>query len=103
MKESELLRIQANEALNDEYCQYLNEKADRAERSERFKEYYLLILQESEKVKQVTEKNHMFVVDFVDGLSVDYYPKADKVLLKKAHQWKTNGLSWLLLKIQNDL
>lgn len=44
----------------------------------------------------------MYIIEFSDGTKIDFYPKRDKVFIKKINYWIPYGLSWILSKIQTS-
>lgn len=99
MKKSELLHRQADESDNDFQFWNFKTQAEKEEKFERFTEHHLPKIQQSEKVISVEDREHMFMIEFSDGTRIDYYPKKDRVFIKKINHWKSDGLAWLLGKI----
>jgi hypothetical protein len=98
MKKSELLHRQADEADNDFQFWNLKTQAEKEEKLERFVEKHLPTIQQSENVVSVEDREYMFMIEFKDGTKIDYYPKKDRVFIKKINTWKYNGLAWVLGK-----
>jgi hypothetical protein len=101
MKKSEEYRQQAQEAEHVLASLGLHTKALREERMERFKEKYLPLLEKKAMIAinegqgRVTINNGKFGV-------IDYYPKANKILIRKQNKWIKPGLQWLVKNlIQN--
>ena len=96
MKKSEELRIEAQQEESDfSYMAKMN-KSIREARLERFEDGY------AEKL----ESNNCIVIPFngskvvIDTQTekygiVDYYPKANKILIRKDNKWLTQGLRWI--------
>ena len=95
MKESEKIKEKAKHLESDfAYMSYMN-KALRQERLERFSSW----LPELTKSKNVISVNFSDVnkctVNTEDFGIIDYFPKANKVLIRKENKWITGGLRWL--------
>lgn len=102
MKKSERLTKEADEAEND--FQYWNKRrlAKREEQLEMFEEKFLQTIKDSPKVKSVEHRpdQSLYMIDFEDGVSIAYYPKKDRVCIKKTNHWKSYGRTWILNKTQ---
>ena len=96
MKKSEILAAEANEQESDFKFMALKNKSMREARLERFEDGY------TEKL----EANNCIVIPFngskvvIDTQTekygiVDYYPKANKILIRKENKWITQGLRWI--------
>lgn len=93
MKESEKLTNQANESDNDFVSFGLLTKALRESRSERFIEDWLPLLK---KKYSITEVNHKYTI-ITDKFGIlDYFPKANNLLIRKENKWKKPGLRWMI-------
>lgn len=101
MKKSELLFKQADEADNDFQFWAKHHNAEREQRKEHFQEKFLPTIMESPLVVSVSERQDgsMYIIEFTDGVKVDYYPKKDRVFVKKLNHWKSYGRTWILNKI----
>ena len=96
MKKSEALKKEAQQEESDfSYMAKMN-KSMRESRLERFEDGY------AEKL----ESNNCIVIPFngskvvIDTQTekygiVDYYPKANKILIRKDNKWLTQGLRWI--------
>ena len=96
MKKSEALKKEAQQEESDfSYMAKMN-KSIREARLERFEDGY------AEKL----ESNNCIVIPFngskvvIDTQTekygiVDYYPKANKILIRKDNKWLTQGLHWI--------
>lgn len=93
---SDKLRIQAQQEENDFVYMAKMNKSIREARLERFEDGY------TEKL----EFNNCIVIPFngskvvIDTQTekygiIDYYPKANKVLIRKENKWITQGLRWI--------
>jgi len=96
MKKSEELKIDAQKEENDFAYMAKKNKSMRESRLERFEDGY------AEKL----EFNNCIVIPFngskvvIDTQTekigiVDYYPKANKILIRKSNKWITQGLRWI--------
>lgn len=93
MKESERLTKEASEVDNDFTSFKLKCQALRASRSERFIEDWLPLFQARYSIKEVDYKYVITTEKF--GL-LDYYPKANKILVRKDNKWEKPGLKWMI-------
>lgn len=97
-KESEILREAATSSeINDFQAMSLLNKSLRESRSERWQE----IIPELERsgYDVIHDDNHKYTIDTdsqqVKYGIVDYYPKANKVLIRKQNNWIKPGLAWI--------
>jgi len=104
MKKSELLKIQADEEENDFRFWNIHHKAIREERIETFDEFFLPKIKDSHLVSVVESRpdQSLYLIKFSDGVEVAYYPKKDRLCIKKGNQWKCNGRTWIMNKIQKN-
>ena len=98
MKKSTELRKQAAQADNDFSAMGLLNGALRESRSERFLEGVLPDLLRS-GYDIACDGNSKYTID-TDSQSVkfgtvDYFPKANKLLIRKSNQWIKPGLAWI--------
>ena len=98
MKESERLRIEAEKTDNDLKALRKYTKVLRAERKEKFKETWLEKLQEQTKITK--RKNGSYTFDSKYGL-IDFFPKANKLLIRKQNKWKKPALKFIVRNILN--
>jgi hypothetical protein len=97
MKKSEQLRIDAQSAESDQACLGLHTKALREEREERFVEKYLPLLKEKiGNQVSVDPINRVYLFDTEKFGRILFYPKANKLFLKKQNKWIKPGLQWLI-------
>ena len=97
MKKSEELLQQANAEENDLKALGIYNKSLREKRLERF-ETYLLDLER--QGYEIVENNHKYTIDTDTqeekfGI-VDYFPKANKLLIRKKNEWVKPGLAWIV-------
>lgn len=95
---SKELKAQASREDNDLKAMGILNKALREERSERFTEQWL------DKLSNVCDVNHSvskgcwtFAVEPYG--TMDYYPKANKVLIRQKNKWVKPGLRWIIKNI----
>lgn len=100
MKESERLRKKAESTDNDLAALGVYNKVLREERSERWEEKWLNIFNEHFTVS--INKNGSYCIETDEG-KLDYYPKANKVLIRWKNEWKTAGLRWMIKTYMSDL
>ena len=98
MKESERLRIEAEQTYNDLAALGKYTKVIRAERKEKFEETWL------EKLKEQTEvakrDNGSYTFDSKYGI-IDFFPKANKLLIRRQNKWKKPALKFIIRNILN--
>lgn len=68
-------------------------KALRESRSERFIDDYLPILS---KVYSIKEDNHKYTISTENYGVLDYFPKVNKLLIRKKNKWIKPGLKWII-------
>lgn len=95
MKKSEELREQAAKADNDLAAMGLYNKALREERVEKFGAWYDKLLR-SDKVISISEQGGKFTINTDKYGIIDYFPKANKLLIRKENEWKEKGLNWII-------
>ncbi len=94
MKESEKLMIESNHEENDYKAWALHFKSLRAEKWEYFVENILPEINDSPNIHGCAIRyEHHFKIIFNNGVTVDYYPKKDRILFIKQNKWAYNGLS----------
>jgi hypothetical protein len=101
MKESEQIQKEIDELNeNDNDFKYLNleKKKTRAKRAERFDK---LKKQLTDAGYEITEhpSQGKYTITPTDYGIIDFYPKANKVLIRKINQWKPDGYHWLIHKL----
>ena len=94
---SEELRKQASKAESDFTFMSLMKKSLREARLEKFEKYIIDI---ERKGYDIAYANYKFTID-TDSQSekfgiVDFYPKANKVLIRKQNTWIKPGLAWII-------
>lgn len=101
MKKSEQLRKEAEREDNDLVAIGIYNKVLREERSERFENYIDKLLKVGFDVTEV-EKQGKFTIEPTDFGTVDYYPKANKVLIRKDNEWIKGGLRWIIKNLLSN-
>jgi len=86
---------ESNREENDFKAWALHYKSLREKKFEYFQATLLPEIQQSNRVATITPYDHFFKIEFVDGIVVDYYPKADRLLFTKQSKWQSNGFSTL--------
>ena len=99
MKESERLKMEADkdDSDNDFRCLNWARKIQRAKRKEKFEEKWLPKLMRNEVV--VTDWGNKYVICYIENdtqKTVDYYPKANKSLIRHLNKWVHPGLDWII-------
>ena len=102
MKKSEHLRCEAQAEENDLKTLGLYTKVLREERSERFENYKDKLLAEGFNLTEHEAQGKITIEPTNYGI-VDYYPKANKILIRELNDWKTGGLRWIRSKLLNEL
>ena len=102
MKESEKIQQAINETDNDLRAFGLQKQYNRAVRLEEFEEKWLPILQSKCKVHRdgLTGRYTFELNDF--GV-IDFYPKANRLLIRQLNKWQSNGLNWLIKQLKIKL
>lgn len=98
MKQSEELLQLARKEENDLKSMGMYIKALRASRSEKFEDGWLLPLSDRYKVDKIDFKYTITTESF--GI-LDYFPKANKLLIRKDNKWIKPGLKWMINNLFN--
>jgi hypothetical protein len=100
-KISERLKIESQQEENDYKSLGLSTKSLREARLERFEENdYISKLKEANCIIVPFNGSKVVIDTQTNKFGVlDYFPKANKVLIRKNNQWKTQGLNWMLKNI----
>lgn len=94
MKKSEKLKRQAEREENDLKALGLYTKVLREERIESFEKNWLPKFQESHIVKPGPSQSYI-IYSTRYGI-IDYFPKANRALLRKRQKWIKPALQWLV-------
>lgn len=97
MKKSEQLELEAHQAESDSSALGIFTKAMREKRAENFEEFWLEKLQRDYKCEEVSE-GKFTIYDTKFG-TLDFFPKVNKVLIRKQAKWKKPGLKWMVNNI----
>lgn len=98
MKESEKLKDKARKEDNDLKSLGIYSQALRAQRKEKFEDTWLEKLEETHEVTKRSNGSYTFDSEF--GI-IDFFPKANKLLIRDKNQWKKPGLRFIVNKIIN--
>jgi len=97
MKKSDALTEAAMKEENDLIALGIYNKALREKRLERFESH---ILDLEKKGYEIVENNHKYTIDTdtqeIKYGIIDYFPKANKLLIRKENKWIKPGLNWIL-------
>ena len=98
MKKSEQLTLDAQNEDNDFKALSLQTKALREKRLERWDDNWKSKIIASDKVKLYEEfpQQGKVTLHLQNSSIVDYYPKSNKLLIRKDNEWKTAGLNKLI-------
>ena len=100
MKNSEEYTKAAQEAENDFKSLSLHTKSIREARLERFEDGYKELLEAKLCIVIPFNGNKIVIDTQTDEFGIlDYFPKANKILIRKSNQWKNQGLRWLQTNI----
>jgi len=96
MKVSEKLKQKGNAEENDLKAMGIYTKALREGRSERFEDKWLEKLEKKVTMISKTETKYTFSCE--QGI-IDFFPKANKLLIRKRNKWVKPGLKYIITKI----
>jgi hypothetical protein len=99
MKQSEELLQLAREEENDLKSMGMYIKALRASRSEKFEDGWLLPLSNKYEIKH---ENYKYSITTQDYGIIDFFPKANKLLIRKDNNWIKPGLKWIINNLFNE-
>jgi len=94
------LRKQAESEENDLKAMGLYTKVLREEHSERFENYKDKLLNAGYNLTEFEAQGKFTIKPTKFGI-VDYYPKSNKVLIRKENKWITSGLRWIIGSLLN--
>jgi TPP-dependent 2-oxoacid decarboxylase len=89
------LRKQAEIEENDLKALGLYTKVLREERFERFENYKDKLLQAGYNLTEF-ESQGKFTIEPTKFGVVDFYPKSNKILIRKNNKWITGGIKWII-------
>ena len=97
MKKSEILEEKAEREDNDLTALGLHTKALREKRSERFEEAWLELIKSH--INIVKRDNGSYTFSTHKYGVMDYYPKANKLLMRRTGKWIKPGMKFIIDKI----
>lgn len=100
IKKSEDYFEKSRQEDNDIISFGLRVKALREARSERFLEDWLPLLSERYSINESSQGKYSITTE--DYGVIDYFPKANKILIRVENTWKKPGLRWLVKNLLND-
>ena len=103
MKQSEILKKQLQEEENDIKAFGIECKIIREVKNERFEDTWLPRLEDRITKQNIAYNADMFrytITTNSHGI-IDFYPKANKVLIRKDNKWIKPGLKWLINNMIN--
>lgn len=100
MKQSERIRIEAKQTDNDLGALGKYTKVLRAERKEKFEKTWLEKLQEQTEVTKRDNGSYTFNSKY--GI-IDFYPKSNKLLIRRQNKWKKPALKFIINNLINEL
>lgn len=94
MKKSEELLKEATETDNDFVAMGLLNRSLREGRAERWEDYLPKLLKKGYDI--ACDGNSKYTIDTDDKYGiVDYFPKANKLLIRKQNKWIKPGFTWI--------
>jgi hypothetical protein len=96
MNKSEELKLKASQEENDIKAFGILTKALRESRSEKFIDGWLKPLSMR---YDVIENNHKYTITTQKYGILDYFPKANKLLIRRDNKWVKPGLQWIINKL----
>jgi hypothetical protein len=100
MKPSEIYKNQAQEEDNNLKALALHTKSLREARLEKFDDYIILLEQKGCII--IPFNGSKVVIDTQTNYGViDYFPKANKLLIRKENEWIQPGLKWIITNLIN--
>lgn len=100
-KSSKELKQEALQEENDFIAMGKMKKAIRQERLERFEGYIEKLERQNLIVMPFDGSKHTIDTQMSEYGVIDYYPKANKVLIRKQNRWIEHGLKWLVKTFLN--
>lgn len=95
MTKSEEYKELGNQEESDSKALGYYTKSLREGRLENFQQVYLPLL--LKKGYEIAEDNHKYTIDTYDKYGIlDFFPKANKLLIRKDNDWKKPGLQWII-------
>jgi len=100
MKKSKALELEASMEENDLKALGILCKALRESRSEKFVDGWLKPLEMRYPV--VYRNNGSYSISTFKYGIIDYFPKANNLLIRKKNKWKKPGLRWIIKNLLNN-
>lgn len=100
MNKSEELEIQSQNEDNDIKAFALLCKSLREKRSEKFEGGWLQLLEQ--KYNVVKRDNGSYTIATQEYGIIDYFPKANKTLIRSNNRWEKPGLRWIINNLFRD-
>lgn len=97
MKSDELKKLAESEE-NDLKAMGIYRKVVREENLERFEQYKVMLLKNGYDLTEFEDQGKIQIEPTKYGI-IDYYPKANKVLIRNGNKWICNGLDFIILKL----
>jgi hypothetical protein len=97
---SDELRKQAESEENDIKAMGIYTKVVREERAERFENYRERLLKENYNLTEYEAQGKVTIYPTKFGI-VDFYPKSNKILIRKENKWIAGGLRWIIGSLLN--
>ncbi len=95
MKQSKKLELQASQEENDIKAFAIHHKALREKRVERSAFYIQKLNAAGYTTTQYLDQGKIMISPTEFGI-VDYYPRANKILIRKQNKWLRAGVNWIL-------
>jgi hypothetical protein len=98
MKESDRIQAEIDNLKDDDNdFKYLNlsTKLIRAKRAEKFDKYIHRLREKGFEVIEIGYQGKITIQPTNYGI-IDYYPKANKILIRMKNKWVTGGLQWII-------
>lgn len=99
MTNTEKLREQLATEENDLKALGIGKQLIREERMEIFEEEWLEKITNSAKVTKYQEANGGYIFWLNDGNIIDFYPKANNLLIRRKNKWIKPALKWLIAEL----
>ena len=98
MNKSEELNKQLSEEDNDLKALGIYTKILREERLERFEHYIPQLILKGFNITDFESQGKVTIEPTKFGI-IDYYPKANKILIRKDNNWIKPGLQWMITNL----
>jgi len=95
MKKSEYLQQAFNTEENDLKALGIGKQLIRETRKEKFEDFWLSKLKDKTSVI-FEEQNGRYIFQIENKGIIDFYPKANKIHIRKTNKWIQPGLKWII-------